>query len=481
MPVLYDGKKLIPAPFATISEDFIKDGTGQIIGATYGITLIGKFVAWKGSPTSSGTWWTNTGYPPDESIVQNSRLAAILHKQESLMSLFSNQGKTLEIQPWDGTAPLKCNPQIVNINFPDGIWTEYCDYTITMVANQIYGYIIPSGLPGTVTDVTNQWQIDLGDSNNYIENSSNQTSTFRVTHTVGAKGLLQYDINGNIPKKPWEYAKEWVLTKAGYDSNRVSSSSVLNVPMYLSNYNWVRSEATDEFAGTFQLNESWILSSGNVIEDFTVNTQTSVDTGLTRVSINGTVQGLETRDANYQISQTKFAAASGKFPTIQSNLLTRAQTFSNTTLNTTPLTQDIGKNILAGTISYNYEYDNRPSNLIPGTRQEMITVVDNYPSDIFAAQTVLGRANGRLLQDLETTSESSRQLTIDIVVQPSSTLSISDLINNPFISGPSATTVNNIIDGVRPVANFVFVETPQVTWNPKTGQGSYNITWVYSN
>lgn len=41
---------LVPAPFINISKAYQKTGDGEIIGATYNITLSGKLLADRGSP-----------------------------------------------------------------------------------------------------------------------------------------------------------------------------------------------------------------------------------------------------------------------------------------------------------------------------------------------------------------------------------------------------------------------------------------------
>src|SRR5690606_4343088 len=145
MPVSYGENKLIPAPLVVMNKQYVKGGDGTNIGSTFTVTLNGTLVAWKGSPTASGTFWTNSGYPPDESIVSDSRHKALLRKQEALRRLFSQEGLSLEFTPWDGGAALKCNPRVISIDFPEGMWFDRCEYTITLEADNILGLINPEG------------------------------------------------------------------------------------------------------------------------------------------------------------------------------------------------------------------------------------------------------------------------------------------------------------------------------------------------
>src|SRR5690606_2773971 len=112
---------------------------------------------------------------------------------------------------------------------------------------------------------------------------------------------------------------------------------------------------------------------------------TNIQDGLTTVSVNGLVRGLESRNAAYLITESKYDAAQSKFSNIAGQILTRAQIYAGINLNITPKSTVVGRNPPAGTISYAYEYDNRPSTCIANALFEDITITDNNHTDIFAA------------------------------------------------------------------------------------------------
>jgi hypothetical protein len=95
--VIYDGNAVIPGPLPTVSRETQTADDGTPVGALYTITLRGKIIPWKGSPDSAGSFWTASGYPPDETKTSDQMMGAILRKQEALTRLFSDQGKTLEL------------------------------------------------------------------------------------------------------------------------------------------------------------------------------------------------------------------------------------------------------------------------------------------------------------------------------------------------------------------------------------------------
>lgn len=472
MPIQYDSKKIIPAPLVDIEQDYIKNGD-SIISPVYRITLTGQMVAFKGSPTSSGTFHTIGGYPADEVLTHDEYLKSILVKQSAIRALFSNEGKSLEIQPWDGSAPLKCNPRIVSVNVPNGQWFNLAPYTVVLEADVLYGAQTPSGevsISTFLSDAKEEWNIELADP--IREENVNGVYSYRMTHTLSAVGKKHYETDGSYTE-PWINAQNWVVSRLGIDWSQVYSSGVLNAPISgggaLGAYNHVRSQNTDELGGSFSVTESWVLAPQAYTEDFNVETKTSIEDGLTRVAVQGSYQGYESRDSNYDLTQYKYAAlASFDDDTIKASALSRGQTYSGITLNIIPNSSSVGRNPIAGTIAYSYDYDNRPSNLISGAIAEVITVTDRNPTDVFASLPVLGREVGPVLQDMNTITQKERTLSMDVVVTPS----------NDLVGGKP--DVESIIDIVEPSGFTFYKSQDEEVWNAKQGRYSRNLTWVWN-
>lgn len=476
--VIYNGNKLIPAPQARIGVEFLKNAQEEIIGSRLNITLLGQLMSWRGSPTSSGTFWTQSNGPPDEgTMLEAHKLGSILAKQNALETLFATQGQILQIIDDTGINAFQCNPLSSQVEFAEGIWVENCPYTITLMAN---GFPV-SGL--NLKDAKEEWVIELGDQ----PESDILPQSFRMQHNLSAQGLLVYNANGTFTP-PYIYAQNFVLSRLGFNSTIATASGVLNLPSFYNGYNQVRSENLDKQAGTFGVSENWILTSGNVIEDFTVNRQDAIESPYISVSIQGSVQGLETRDTNYQLTTTKYQAASGAFNSIQNILFSRAKSYSNTdNLNFIPMTQDIGRNPVAGNISYSYQYNTRPSNYVSGAKNEMISIVDNLAGDIFAMIPILFRAAGPIFQNLGTKTEKSRQLTLELLMPSVASLGVNVAgLQNTFNTNPrfnpgTSGAINDIIVAATPTTFIVspFTTNPQEAWEPRNGRYSYTRTWVF--
>lgn len=465
--VKYNSKYLIPAPLVNISQQYYKNGD-VIIGNTYSLTLTGKFVADMGSPTSSGTWHTGVGYPIDEVIGHDGKLASIIGKQQAVRELFSQQGKLLSIEPLDGSTPMTCNPRVISVEIPEGQWFNTADYTINLEADKISCAVTPTGeaiFDYYLNDAKEDWAVEMAEPQNEFV-----AATYRVTHNVSAVGRLRFASDGSILNHGWQEASGWVISRLGIDWNIVSGVNLLTGNFLT--FDHVRSKNIDELGGSFSVSESWILATSGATEDFSVETKVGTDDGITRVSINGSIQGLDTRDNAFGLTQTKWQSASGAWNSIQGQLLTRAQNYSNTSLNIVPSIRTVTRNPIVGTINYNYEYDTRPSTCIANALSEVITISEQYAKDVIAIMPVLGRTAGPVLQSIGTVSETTRSLSIEAIMTPTGGCTYA----NYLVPKPSIVGITGV---VRPSATQVYLTEYNDSWSPSNGRFSANLTWVY--
>lgn len=476
MPTSYNGQKLIPLATATVTKEYQRSESDEKIGQLYNITLNGTLVAYKGSPTSSGTFWVTTGYPPDETIVQNSRLKSIINKQEAIRCLFSTDGALLEIQPFDGSAPLKCNPRVRSIEFEPGPWTELCNYTVNLEADSIFNNLsanCPPDFPQKVSDASEEWQ---------LESDNADLQTYRLSHNLSAKGKRSFDVNGVVLREPWEEARLWVHARLGLDTNRIVASGLLNLPSYYGGFNYIRGETVNKLGGNYSVSETWLVASGTAIEEFTVENRLGED-GRNVVSINGTVTGLETRNNTSWSGfiQAKYDAAQSKFINqVQPALLNRAQTYSGITLNPLATNVTVGRNPIGGVITYGTEFNDRPSNLIAGSKSETFTIQDTNQHDIFAVIPVIGRSVGPVLQSMGARSEKRRRISLEVVAAPGNYLS--GLTSLAGIQSQMTALIGSYAPGgsFGPSVAFVnFLSSDEQTVDVFGSRISRNVEYVY--
>lgn len=475
--VIYNSNKIIPAPLVSINKRYQKSDGQQNLGSLFSLQLKGTILPQKGSPTSSGTFWTTSGEPPDENT-GGDYFEAILRKQEALRHLFADEGKTLEFVPCSGINPMKCNPRILEINFEDGIWVDFCNYTINVECDRLYGgYLADEDynnlMPPYISEASENWQLEFNDA---PQNTTYQ-HTFRLTHSISAKGKKFYDENGVAPSAAWEWAKIFVTPRIGYDSTKAIGTN-LGIPPGYSGYNHVRSETCDELGGTYSIQESWILSINSALEQFTVTTRTGTEDTFAHVTVEGTVTGLEVNNSD-TITSSKYTNAANLFAVVVAQLYTRAQNYSGvTTLQTSPVTTTVATNPVAGVINYTYEYNDRPSVCIASAISESITVVDNNATDVIARIPVLGRTFGPVLQSFNTVTETTRQVTIEVVTDPVNACGASAIIaGSPKTEAD--TIFNSFYTQLTSAYNLVYTIESQDTWNPKTGRYVGTRAWVY--
>lgn len=474
MPVYYNSKKIIPAPFISINKQYQTTDDGKIVGSVFEINVKGKFVAYMGSPNSSQTFWDIGGYPPDESPTDSEMMKNIVRKQEALRSLFATEGASFEIQPWNGSAPIKCNPRVKSIVFPMGSpisWYNIADYEINLEADVLYVNGTSAGEDGGV----NAYKISKASEDWNIEPVDDKKVSFRLTHSLSAVGKRFYDDTGALAQEAWENAKDYVLNSLGLglDVAMMQAEDVLDATS-LSAYNYVRTQSVNKLNGTFQVTETWLCYNANgeapAIEEYTVDVRTD-ETEKTRVTINGQVQGLEQRDnTTYALVTSRYTNALSKWTTnVLPNLLSRAENLSGIDLFSTSLSNQVGHNQINGVISYTYEYDDRDDSLISGAKSENITIINNHPSDVFASIPVLGRALGPVLQDIATVTARKRVIQIEAQMR-AKTRSYT----------PTQPNTDSIVTDNTPTSySVLFMDEDNESWNEYTGRytRTTSFTW----
>lgn len=462
----------------SISKQYDRVGEGEILGVSYTITVQGIIMDDMGSPNSSGVFWNQPGYPPNETISEESKLGSILRKQKAIRDLFSkaNDGKTFEIQSGDGTQPIKANVKILSVEFPEGLWNNRSEYVITLAADRIFPFTDDNEAPH-ILDASESWSIEPQDEREEVNQQF--LPTYQLTHSISAQGKRIFEETGEISKEPWEWAKEWVVSKMGFDQD-VLDNSILGLSSY-SGYDYVKSEVIDKQSGQYSIEETWKLAVDKAIEQYEVSLTKGIDSYINTVSIQGTITGLEENDGDTILS-SRIDNAELKFTSVKDEFYTRCQAhlgvYGNGVLHEDPRQETVGKSPSTGVITYTYEYDNRPENLIEGALSEVVNVNYIDRGESFASVFVLGRRHGPVLQDLGTSEALQKNLNIEFVIQPT--------IDSNNIAGSFQFPdhlVSNLVTQLDPLvadgAVQSFKGSPNKNYDPYSGRASYSVSWTY--
>jgi len=476
-----------PIPFITLNKQYAKSPDGSALCTSYQATLNGTL-----TPIVTG----------------EGSITKLIEMKDALESGFLNDGQEFKVV-CDATTLILSYPTVNSINFQatNTNWVQTIDYAIQL---EWPGETI-TGSSIHVESVEESWNVEIMDGQNEYEFSDStdiHVTALQVSHALQAKGKLVYDGGGEV-KPAWEQAREWVKEQlvttpptAAYTppTGVYQSPCVLNFSSVgISPFNHMRTERRDERGGSFGITESWILFNnaslyGNAFEDFTASVSVDAQTGLTTSSLQGTIQGLDTKSygvnpGDFNIIQTKYVAASGYWDSVSSQLLSRAAVaitgIASRTIHPTPINYTVGHNPKAGIITYSYTYNDRPCNFISNASSELITITDSSPSDVFASLTVLGRANGPILQNINTVTANKRSVGIDVVVQPTGecTASAAGIINmfavRPVAEVDSLLTL--LVQDISGASTAIYKSSDQDSWNPKTGRYTRTVEWTYTN
>ncbi len=196
--------------------------------------------------------------------------------------------------------------------------------------------------------------------------------------------------------------------------------------------------------------------------EYTVTMRSTRDDGRTNVSVDGSITGLKATE-NDPVT-AKYTNALAFWNSWEMQIPSQATAFvPGISLNPVPVSRSRGDNSYQGVINYNYEYNTDRIPLTPGALFEQVSISDVKPSDVYAVIGVLGRLAGPVLQDIGSKKETTRSLSLEIVMQ----------------AGFARPNTDGVIAAYRPSASQVFVDRDEETWVENTSHYSRNITWIY--
>lgn len=292
-------------------------------------------------------------------------------------------------------------------------------------------------------------------------------------------------------------------------------SGALNLATHYNGFNHTRNENIDISNGSYSVTETWLVASGTDYENYSMSVTSDNQNPFVTVNIQGQIKGLSSlvpssvyfggqyadhklipdtnkKDPRFLINPYYNAldkwykiSKSGVFG-YNSDIYRRANSTVAVELNSQPLDISLGMNEYTGEIDYSLSFDNRPTNIISGVLFENISVNETYPGDVYSLIPVIGRATGPILQYNGSRTAHSRDLSIDLIMD--STKIPYDtgrkmLQRRPSAVNPTAEQIEKLIYELSPQyepgIKKYFQDAPQETWNPKTGQYSFNIRWTY--
>lgn len=492
-PISYNGVEIVPAPFTSFTKTYINNEANRHIGTTYTIRLNGTLVHNKG--VFNDTLDGREGF------------CALTYKIHKLKELFADDKKEF-IWFANASTYIRCYPTVESIDINEGINIQTTTYTITLNAPEILWtngtsnedatadlsacdveaedfFTDESGDNLFLTSASESWNIEQ--MNEGI--SESKPYTYRITHSMRATGRDVYRASG-VEKLGWESAKQWCEDRKGYDATKINNFLIYTLSGY-TNYDHIITTSVDDTAGSYTLTETWLLADSTItaMESFTVSC--SRESGKYNVAINGTIRGLITESAyGVPASTTAYDKALARWLVVQPLLYTRCNTIfsadttinSNYILNSSAVNTSVAHNEIGGIISYTYNYDTTPSHLVSGSLSEHIAINNDWGGSAYAAIAVLGRPNGPILQDLNTCTEKSTTVNIQIVMPAYGGIASNNLVGI-INSSPRSTITTEVVEpmetSLEAAYTQVFRTNDTENWDHYTGNYTRSIRWVF--
>jgi hypothetical protein len=520
--LIYNSEPIIPAPLISISKTYTRSGGSEKVSPEYNIVLTGTILSYMGSPQSNGLF---TSSPTDENLSEAEKNRSIRNKQDAIRKLFAQDGHTFQIQDADGFEILKCNPIINSIEFEGNgteVWVDLCRYTIDMTATKVVAAntVLPDSDDDDDDLITTQYHIDDFSEEWSVEFNTlgfdtilNNYPSYNVTHTISATGRLFYQTDGTkVPA--WESARDFCKSRMGFNSTRVTTDAALTIPSTgYTAYDYQRESSQDEYGGTYSVTESWIYT--NVSSTYpcilTMTAEVSKNrrqNPINSLVVNGTIQGLDnsggliktkqryTNASNYLknniLNDSEF---SGTFPGLNTLfafgiLLFITNTYGTVTvsnftnrLNFKSYTSIFRHDPENGNITFTFEFNDEPTNLIPNALSETINITDVRSARIVAKQPIVNRGLGPILQDMHTYTESTRSLDIELVMSVSSIELKTGVSRLNYIYLNSKPNTDSIVAQFIPSGDTIYTNNYRdgdtESYDIKTGQYRRSVTWTY--
>lgn len=484
----YGGYQFEPVPQLTLSVNHVRDDAGNLINIQHVANLNGKLVS--------------LGRP-------NQGAADLFDQQNDLRAALADCGncKRLYLE-CDGTVLLSASAQPRNLTFSptSDNWVFTTDYSVEFYWNAVNDSILmaATGVDTSclkcLTTTSESWDIQqLEPPAMYVPTGVCPTGIpqmLNITHTVSAKGY-----NCCLPSgqylQGYQVAKQWVEDRIGFSTailNDISGSTFRLDPNMFAAFNHNRQISINKSAGEYSVTETWTVIGDSglkpYLEDYTVEQTTDQSNRFTTISIQGTINGLETRNSVHTLLTSKWQNAMIGWSAIEPQLYSRASCMATAAtlrcpLNTSPISTSVSKNPTTGTVNYNYTYNSKVQ-LVSGSLSESVNVSDTMKSSNIVEVGVIGRRAGPILYDTRQNNKRQRNISISLLMnQPTGcyTAGTSCATFLPLYSSPPTSGVEALLccleQHLSGISYRYYKTSDTVSWNPTEGSYQRDVSYLW--
>jgi len=349
------------------------------------------------------------------------------------------------------------------------------------------------------------WELSENEGEMHLQDNeatNNILKTYTLTHTVSATGIKKYSTTAGELEQDGEafrQAAQWVQSRLVYDPavevfqdmmgddqffrsrflpidmNSPGSSSEFGFDLgpdadipYRA-YNHVRSISHDVAAGSYSVTDTWVLSQETFFatHDIEISSESSATSPFESITVNATFKGIDSAYSDSKAT-TKYENALSAYSIFEDTVFALAnQAYLDSggiqNLNPSPLSSSLTHSKTAGTVSLSRNYDTRTVT-IEGAATESVSL--NYQNqtgfvDVIAVIPIIGRLQGPIIQDMQTTETAKLTISVDITMMP----------------GYGKPNGEDVSAQYRPNGGYCRNFSEQ--WNPNTRVYTLNESWEY--
>ena len=502
----YGDYRFKPAPVFSVQTEYLKTPDGRGFGQLNTLSCQGHLIL-TGQDLSLGITGLFNEYIAD--------LKQALDADGKLLHIHCGEPAT------DGNTIISGYPTIESFNIENKSdnFTRRADFTLDF---KLPGFTGVSGdafnnctFPPFIETVSESWDVEVRDEQfGTVYEGVKFPVALNVTHSLDVTARLVYtgvEKTNNLFEDAKRYASGIFNsgTYNGLTEGEIRMTGLLSAPSGQP-YNQIRQISCNKTEGTINVVENFVfMGTGSIlgqpmprgaVETFDLNV--NVAENISTINVQGEIQGLASID--YTGSDplgtpdvTAWEAAEAYFNAIEPTFIRRASGVygmsgvsgcgTTAQLNPAPISRTIGCNPRAGTISYDYQFDNTSKYCITGECliSQNISIDDQLATDVFASHVALGRKLGPVLQDIGTTTAKVRTLSIELVLAPPTGCDGFDKqaaygIWKPVPTGQIDTLIRSVAQDLTSRFDIVFTGTNTENWNFTQGRYTRSVAWTYN-
>lgn len=498
-----------PFPKYSISRENNTTGDGTYIGSKFIININGTALIKSEEPEQD---ITEAGERQNK--IQGETIIALHFLRSQFPS--QNAGK-LSISPYGGKSNeiVFRDARLMSVELPEqsdeelGIQTR--DFSFVFEAYEEIstadnlGNIEVTQATYRLASAEENWELSEQEGEMHLENNQatgNILKTYSLTHTVSATGIKKYSTTAGQLEDDGEafrQAAQWVESRLVYDPAVEVFQDMMGddqffrsrfLPMDMNSpgdssefgfdlgpnsdipyraYNHVRNISHDVGAGSYSVTDTWVLSQETFFatHDIEISSENNISSPYEGITVNATFKGIESNYSNSK-STTKYDNALSAYGVFEGTVFALAnQAYLDSggiqNLNPSFISNSVTHAKTSGTVSLNRSYDTRTVT-IEGAATESVSL--NYQNqtgfvDVIAVIPIIGRLQGPIIQDMQTTETAKLTISVDITMMP----------------GYGKPNGEDISAQYRPDGGYCRNFSEQ--WNPNTRIYSLGESWEY--